>query len=268
MNCDLAKTLIPEYLTASLARGEMLQIQAHTTNCRACFAELESMEQLWQGLREWPDEEPGERMSRNFYHMLESFQQGLEASEPSRPVRGPQHWFRRVSRAPLFQTVLAAAVLMLGLFLGKQTQGGPAVEDMNRLQNDLNQMTQRVSLSLMEKDSATERMNGVRYVSKVAQPDNKVLDTLLHILENDSNINVRLSAVEALYFLRERPEVRVGLVLSLPKQASALVQAALIDCLVAINTPDAAMSLEELIADRDTDPLVKEKAELGLIEIQ
>ncbi|MDJ0838065.1 MAG: HEAT repeat domain-containing protein [Acidobacteriota bacterium] len=268
MNCDVARTLIPEYLAGSLARGEMLQIQAHTTSCRNCYAELESLEQTWRTLGEWPDEEPDERMSRNFYHMLESFQQGIQASDRGKqPVRGPDRWFHRVSRSPLFPAVLAAATLMLGLLLGGRA-GGPRAGDMDNLRNDLSEMTRLVSLSLMEKESAADRLNGVRYVSRLEKPDNRVLDTLLRILENDSSVNVRLSAAEALYHLRDLPEVRSGLVLSLSRQDSALVQSALIDCLVAINTPDAAESLEELIADRETDPLVKEKAELGLMEIQ
>jgi HEAT repeat protein len=64
------------------------------------------------------------------------------------------------------------------------------------------------------------------------RPDPQVEEALLYAVNHDSNVNVRLSAVDALQKYARDPQVSKSLVEALEPQDSPLVQIALIDLLV------------------------------------
>jgi hypothetical protein len=79
---------------------------------------------------------------------------------------------------------------------------------------------QMVALSMLQQQSPSARMRGVTYSEKIAQPDPQVLDALLQAVNHDSNVNVRLSAVDALQKFASDPEVARAMVNSIPAQES------------------------------------------------
>ena len=78
-------------------------------------------------------------------------------------------------------------------------------------------------------------------------PANETLEALLYTLNHDPNLNVRLSAVDALYLFTGHPLVKQGLLDSLHKQTSPLVQIALIDLIADMREKQAIKSLKELL---------------------
>jgi len=265
MKCEEVTGLIPEFLAGTLTRGEMLRIQAHTVSCAPCNQELESLSSTWKNLEHWPEEEPPEQLHKGFYQMLEGYQQGLKSSQvlPSLLDR----LSRLLTHPRLAMPALAALILVAGLFLGRSMDHQEAPE-VARLRTDLSQMTQLVSLSLMENTSSSERLTGVSWSARLEHPDERVIDTLLTIVGEDPSVNVRLSAVEALYESRHMPRVRAGLVRALARQESPLLQIALIDSLVAMDEKGVAAQLQELMDNRGINPVVKQRAQQGLMEIR
>ncbi len=69
-------------------------------------------------------------------------------------------------------------------------------------------MRQLVTLSLLQQQSASERLRGVDYAYRVDQSDTQVLAALLHAVNHDPNVNVRLAAVDALRKFAGSPAVR------------------------------------------------------------
>ena len=63
-------------------------------------------------------------------------------------------------------------------------------------------MRQMVALSLMQQQSAGERLRGVSWAYRVESSDTEVLSALLYTVNNDQSVNVRMAAVEALARLR------------------------------------------------------------------
>ena len=59
-------------------------------------------------------------------------------------------------------------------------------------------MRQMVALSLMQEQSASERLRGVSWAMPRAVDDTEVLSALLTTVNQDPNVNVRLAAVDAL----------------------------------------------------------------------
>ena len=56
-------------------------------------------------------------------------------------------------------------------------------------------MRQLVTLSLLQQQSAGDRLQGVNWSYRVEQPDTAVLAALLTTVNHDPNVNVRLAAV-------------------------------------------------------------------------
>ena len=153
----------------------------------------------------------------------------------------------------------------VGQWLGGRARGRA---DLAGLQDEVHHMRQLVTLSLLEQQSASERLRGVDYSSRVDQSDTQVLAALLQAVNHDPNVNVRLAAVDALRKFARDPSVKGSLDQSLVKQESPLVQLALIDFLVDTRDKSAVPSLAALERSPTADKNVKEKALWGLSQLQ
>ena len=125
-------------------------------------------------------------------------------------------------------------------------------------------MKQLVTLSLLQQQSASDRLRGVEWSYRVAQPDEQVLSALLRALDSDPNVNVRLAAVDALHQFGAEDTARKGLLRSLAEQKSPLVQFELINLMVELKEKRSVPVLKELSQRQDLDPTVRERAEWGL----
>jgi len=128
-------------------------------------------------------------------------------------------------------------------------------------------MRQTVALSMLDRPSASDRLEGIGWSTRLENPGRKTLQALVDTLDRDPNVNVRLAAVDALYLFRNDPGVKDSLIRSLGKQGSPLVQVALIDLLVEVRERRAADALRKLIGEARLAPQVKQHAELGLKQI-
>jgi HEAT repeat protein len=89
----------------------------------------------------------------------------------------------------------------------------------------------------------------VSWSSQVNHPDPEFLTTLVHTLNYDPNVDVRLAAVDAIARFAGYSTVRIDLVRSLPKQDSPLVQIALIDLLVQLHERQSVDAFKRIIED-------------------
>ena len=102
----------------------------------------------------------------------------------------------------------SAALLVAGLGAGQWLGGRQhSRADLVALQDEVDHMRQLVTLSLLEQQSASERLRGVDYAYRVDQSDTQVLVALLHAVNHDPNVNVRLAAVDALRKFAANPSV-------------------------------------------------------------
>jgi HEAT repeat protein len=122
-------------------------------------------------------------------------------------------------------------------------------------------------LSLLQQQSASDRLRGVSWSYRVEQSDTEVLSALLHTVNQDSNVSVRLAAVDALRNFGDSPVARKGITQSLLKQTSPMVQIALVDVLVELRERPAVPTLKLLLATPDLDKSVKSKIESAIAQL-
>lgn len=271
LDCTGAKHIFPDYLTGELEPETVKSIQNHVAACDACRRELEELTTTWTQLGVLPEEQPGPNLRKNFYTMLESYKEGLNReSFFKRFVNTFGTWFaqpRRVAYQTAFTVVLLVTGFITGFYFSSGSHGPvPAVpnyaEEITRLTGQVDQMRGQLVLALLNQSSPGERLKGISWTSTMENPDEKTLDALLQTLNNDPDVNVRLSAVDALYLFSHQPRVREGIIDSLPRQSSPSVQVALIDLMVQMREKQAADALKRLILKNKLNPDVKQRAKL------
>jgi len=262
MTCDQVKEHIADYLAGALGRPEAEELDEHFARCAACKQETAALSETWEMLGLLEQEQPSAQMRPRFYQSLEAYRQGLDSAAPA-PVR--RRFFDWGWHGWAWSAALLAVGVSAGLWLGGRERGRA---DLSGLQDEVHQMRQLVTLSLLEQQSASERLRGVDYAYRVDQSDTQVLAALLHAVNHDPSVNVRLAAVDALRKFAGSPAVKGKLDQSLTKQESPLVQLALIDFIVEERDKNAVPSLAALQRSPTTNKNVKEKALWGLSQLQ
>jgi len=270
MNCDRIKERFAGYLTGDIDPAAEAELRAHIAACSACRTELESLSALWAKLGVLPREQPSGRLREGFYAMLEDYKRGLDTEAAEARDKGRRRQFLRdffSFRKPAYAFSLSLALLVVGIGTGYFLRAGSGRKEIAALHREVGDLRQTVALNMLDRPSATDRLQAVGWSSKVEDPDDRTLRALVDTLNNDPNVNVRLAAVDALYLFRNHPLVKDSLIRALSGQESPLVQVALIDLLVEIRERRAAEALKDLIQNARLDPDVRKHAELGLKQI-
>jgi len=267
-DCRQIQSNFPDYLIGDLDVKTVDSIQEHVTACTSCRRELEELTGTWTQLGILPEEQPGPNLRKNFYTMLESIHQGVESSPLKKLLNSlkiKNVWEKLWPRRPVYQFVFSVVFLFIGLTVGYFIQSGPQESsEITQLRRQNQEINQQLAISLLNQDSPSQRLKGLTWSSRLEKPGNQILEALLHTLNNDPNINVRLSAVDALYLFADFSMVKKGLIQSLQNQNSPMVQIALIDLLVQIREKQAVESLKQLIKKNKLNPQVKQRARSSL----
>ena len=136
------------------------------------------------------------------------------------------------------------------------------------MQGQVESLHQLVALSLMQQQqSPASRIQGVAYAYQMTQPDPQVEEALLYAAGHDSNVNVRLSAVDALEKYAADPNMRRALPATLAAQDSPLAQVALIELAVKTKDRDCAPALRRLASRPEADEAVRQRAQWAIDQL-
>ncbi len=269
MNCDEAKPLMWESWSQTLGETQELGFETHLASCETCRIEAARLGALWNSLGLLPMEEPSANLRARFYETLAAYRHGLE-SAPRRSLR--ERFMSLWPKQPAWQMATSFALLIIGLGVGytihpekEEKLAGP---ELAQLRGEVSNMRQMVALSLMQQQSASERLRGVSWAYRVESSDTEVLAALLTTVNQDPNVNVRLAAVDALHAFGSSPVVRSAIVQAIPKQTTPLVQMALIDLLGDLKEKEAVPELRKLANDQAMDAGVRQRATLALEKLQ
>jgi hypothetical protein len=260
MNCEELKRNFVEYWRGTLNAAELESFNAHLASCEQCRAEAEGLKHIWSTLGEMPEAEPGLGTRTRFYATLREM-------EKRELERGQRFWW---IRHPLVQAAAALVILVTGLAAGILI-GNVTARDSGQvaqLRNEVISMKQLVTLSLLQQQNASDRLRGVNWSYRVEQSDAEVLAALLTTVNHDSNVNVRLAAVDAIRNFSDSSVGRRGLVQALNKQSSPLVEIAILDQLVEMREKSARPAINTLMGASDVNPEVKEHASWALRQLQ
>ena len=257
MTCDELSTRVIDYLEGTLTADQHTELEAHAGDCQVCREQIRALRLTWVGLGDLPQEEPSSTLRERFYAMLDAEQ--VVDAEPQ-PVGGLAAWHAGLGIRRLVGLASAAALLLVvGILVGSRIGGGssPPDVDVDTLRAEVRSLSQLVTLSLLQQDSATERLKGVRYGSVAAADDDDVLTALIDAVGHDPSVSVRLAAIEALQPHLSRGTVSNSLLASLESERSPLVQVALVDVLMGTDGRATRDAFEALANDPTVDDTVR-----------
>lgn len=159
----------------------------------------------------------------------------------------------------------ASVTLLLGFLAGYLLFPSPSSnKEVAELKDEVLEMKEMMMLSLLERESATERLKAVSLTSEMSSVSDKVTNALLQTLNNDENINVRLEALEALKPFVRDSKIRSELVRSIARQESPLVLVALAELMVELQEKSSVKELQKILKSERTPQEVKKRIEEGI----
>jgi hypothetical protein len=127
------------------------------------------------------------------------------------------------------------------------------------MNGEISDLKEMMMLSLLEKESATDRLKAVNLTQDMDQVSKQVTSALLQTLNSDENVNVRLAALDALRPYSKDSQIREALIRSIGKQKSPLVQVALAELMAQLQEKGAIKELEKILEDGETPTDIKKK---------
>jgi hypothetical protein len=301
MPCQKHKDLLERWWNDRLTDAERAELEAQLTKCEDCRQELAGSRELWELMAYMPVPEPSGEMQVQFNAMLEGYKATAEVGERKGFLGMAALWQLFTIRPRLamaFSVVLLFGGFGLGLLINRQKtvliqarvdsvatpKAGRAIETENppvpvkqvavveekptaeskqleALTAQVHEMRELMMLSLLQNPSASERLRAVSYTSEIRHVNPNVAAALLATLNNDPNVNVRLTTLEALTHFARDPVIREGLIQSIQQQDSPLVQAALADTMLKLQEKRAIQPFKKLLQQKDLNGMVRVKIE-------
>jgi hypothetical protein len=273
MNCQRIQESFLDYQDGRLSPAEAAAVRDHLKTCLDCQREWAGLQEISLKLDRLPPVEPSPRLRTQFYAMLETHRRAADSHSPFVLVRsGLDRFFTRLLPArPALQFALACSLLVAGLLVGARylrpatPVADPSVtRELADLRAKVDTMDKLVSTSLQRQPTG-ERLRTVLASSSDSGP--AVVNGLLTTLAFDPSVNVRLSALEALYPHADQPAVRTAVACALPREPSPLVQVAMVDFLAATRDPASVSTLEDVSRTATYDEAVRTAARRALAQL-
>jgi hypothetical protein len=273
MNCQRIQESFLDYRDGHISPGAASAVREHLKTCLDCQREWAGLQEISLKLDRLPPVAPSPRLRTQFYAMLETHRRATDSGSPFVAMRGriDRLFSALLPSRPALQFALACGMLALGLLLGARylhpAIDSDAREKITELQTKVDSMAPLVTYSVLQQKSTAERLRTVLATLNLKRDDQQVVSGLLASLAFDPSVNVRLSALEALYPHANQPAVRSAITASLPREPSPLVQVTMIDFLAATHDPSAFATLEGVSRNRNYDHDVREAARHALAQL-
>jgi hypothetical protein len=272
MTCKEIQAVIVEYLDQALDAVTMEAVAAHLATCEECRQEAEELQELMQTMAGSEMLRPGPGLRENFQLMLQSelnmvvadrllhegdAERGGKVIEWSSPV-----WKVAAAVILLFGGIGIGALISSRRVSNPNTPNTP--EQLVAMQKEIKEMKEVLMFSLIDDESASQRIKAVSYAEEMSNPDQKVIAALVSTLNHDKNVNVRLAALYSLGSWADNRMVRDSLVASLSRQTEPLIQVMLINLLAEKKDSRIVAPIQEILSNKKTLPVVKDAAEKSL----
>lgn len=221
------------------------------------------LQDVWGIMDEIETPDPSEKMDDAFFEMLSS---EIDKQRNKGSKVGLPNWLSAIFRPQLVYGIL---LLALGLGIGYilAPSAGSVPTELMVANNETEEVRQKLVLTLLEQPSANQRLQGVSEANKFENVDEIVIKALLQTLNNDSNVNVRLAAIESLTNYVDNPMVRQGLAQSIPNQESPILQITLANLMVALQEKASIEPFKRLLKEKQLDTTVKKRIEKSIESI-
>jgi hypothetical protein len=272
MNCNEVEAVMIDYLDRAVDAETGAAMRAHLINCEQCRKEVDQLRDLLLTMADQEMRRPGHGLRDSFQVMLQSELNMETADDLLRRPREGKEEKAGVKGRIAWMTAAACILLFGGIWIGSMLGSRKAAPDvasdmpkkLDTMQREMKEMKEAMLYSLIDNESASQRIKAVSYAEEISNPDQHVIQVLVSTLNHDKNVNVRLAALYSLASVADSRQVRDSLVTSLPKQTEPLIQVMLINLLVEKKDNRAVAPIRDIISNKNTLPAVKDAAQRSL----
>ena len=263
MMCDHAKELMAASWLRELSPADEAGLKQHLAECAGCVAEMGALTAMWHRLGDLPAPEPSRALDVRWQATLESLIPKESLAPKNEPVKWK--WADLWPRSFEWQMAIAAACLVIGLGAGLFIPRRDG--EIRQLRKEITTTRDMVALSLLQQQSATMRLRGVDYSGQMPSLQPEIVKALINAVNEDSSVNVRLAAIDALSKAAGSGGVVESMAQSLERQDSPMVQAAILDYLVDARNPQSVGAIEQFVKQPNLDPMVIDRARTAVKEL-
>jgi len=255
---------IIDWKIASLANNDSRELseelQSYLKESTQLQNELLFIEQFWTDDK--PLIVPSDRMDANFYQMLSRAQSTQRYSDQEATTQ-QQHdsnlssqefvqsltdkiksWFMP---KPIAQFATLALVFVVGFNLNQMSRNDNNNVAYNELQQEISSLTTVLAMSMLQKDSASERLSGVAYSRQTDLSNPLLVEQLIELLARDKSTSVRLAIINSLSHLKYFGSSEQQLFTLAIKEKNLLVQIELCRLLLNYGSIDIKNRLTEQV---------------------
>jgi hypothetical protein len=262
---------IIDWKIASLANDSNSELSAdmqmYLNNNQQLQDELLFIEQFWTNDIK-PQVMPSDKLDANFYQMLSSAQSAQhEVAQQQNHHRAPENkralsivdtvksW---LMPKPIVQFATLTLVFVLGLNINQAPNNEKNNAIYSGLQDDISSLTTVLAMSMLQKDSASERLSGVAYSRQTDLSNPLLVEQLIALLERDKSTSVRLAIIKSLGQLKSFGSSEQQLLTLAIQEENLLVQIELCRLLLNYGSGDIKNVLTEQTNQQLLKPEVRE----------
>jgi hypothetical protein len=244
-----AEELIAKYNEGLADPSEIQQLEKMIEEGAVELTQLRDLDKLDDGMNKISEPVPTQELDARFYEML------AKEKKPSVAKSLSWSWSDSIFAKLSIGALLLVGGFSAGLLVQKRTSGDEA----RILVSEVTSLKEMMMISLLEQESATDRLKAVSLSEEIQGPSRKVTDALFKTLNSDASVNVRLASLEALQHYSKSPTVREGLVRAITQQDSPLVLVALADVMVKLQEKSSVKELKKIMDQKTTPKEVKQR---------
>ena len=221
------------------------------------FQELDQLEQI---MEKAPTILPSSSSRNRFEQLL-----AQEQISPTLQIASKTPRKRGFTLQQVLQVAAAITLLIMGMGIGLQWKNNHVQQqELAALRAEMIVQKKLLALSLLEQNSASDRIKGINVSLEETNRDQEIIQALIQRMNVDNNINVRLKAIEGLTQFGNQPLVTAAFIKALNEQNLPEVQIAIMEVLVELQIKSAYPSFKKILKNEANMEAVRNKAASGL----
>lgn len=262
MTCAEVQALLPEFVDGLLDSTESGDVSTHMLTCPECSKEASELKILFTAMENNRPIRPSIALKDHFMATVEAEAKAVKASKRREALGGARvlygGWFSAFGKV-----AAAVAILLVGVWIGYRMRpgsGAASSREIADLKSAVKDVKETLMINMLNNESASERIKAVNYAEEMTTPNQRVINALSGVLNNDKNVNVRLAALYSLARFANNQAVTDTLVGALSRQTEPIIQIVLINILGERKETKAIQPIRNIIADPNSLKAVKDIA--------
>jgi len=258
-NCKDIEHQIIAYIDGTLNTSDIELVKEHFATCESCKKIEEEYRALFETINNDPAEHPSVALRTAFEIDL-----NREASLPELTDSKSQPKTLQITVRTIYKVAAVFALMLSSYWLGNYSSNRAYIPELADLKIEKQDIKRIAALSLFESESASKRIQAVKFSQELDNPDDDILNALIEEMLSDKMVNVRLASARALERFSAYKMVKDAYIEALKTENNTSMQIELIDILVHIKEKRAIPQMKELLNDENTPIFIKDQLKVEL----